>query len=393
MDGDDDADLMPPELLERERQLMRMNQELDAKRRAAAEARVRAAEEAMRQQDAGSAGGTNQGGPESAVANSPPQSPPRASRSPLEHGVRTPLSPSVRAAAAASAQKRRQSAQQQRTGVNVAAGRQSRIPGPSSGQAAPRRRSGKGSRGDGASPVRTPGTSPLQHAPGVDSSAGAGAGVGTGGMDEVGAVSGLGLEAKVRYQRARLKVLKDERDQAVSERMEAERAVGAMRSKISEFEQERVKLQRAAQIAETEAKRDQKRASTSQAKLESANTQISSLRRELDEMKRAARNASSESNSRDVRLQRALAEVDRLQQRLKSTRSSQLQGNEELRKKIEHQSGEIRRLERQKAELLAAFKKQLRLIDILKRQKLHIEAARMLSFTEDEFAKTLDMGV
>jgi hypothetical protein len=47
----------------------------------------------------------------------------------------------------------------------------------------------------------------------------------------------------------------------------------------------------------------------------------------------------------------------------------------------------------QKKELMAAFKKQLKLIDILKRQKLHIEAARVLQFSEDEFVKTMDWGV
>ena len=33
---------------------------------------------------------------------------------------------------------------------------------------------------------------------------------------------------------------------------------------------------------------------------------------------------------------------------------------------------------------------QLKLIDVLKRQKIHLEAAKMLQFTEDEFMKTLD---
>ena len=72
-------------------------------------------------------------------------------------------------------------------------------------------------------------------------------------------------------------------------------------------------------------------------------------------------------------------------------------------------------LERQRGELLAAFKKQGRLVEILKRQKVrsgegverrgglsiythmpssqvHTEAVKLLEFTEEEFVKVLDWG-
>lgn len=57
-----------------------------------------------------------------------------------------------------------------------------------------------------------------------------------------------------------------------------------------------------------------------------------------------------------------------------------VQGSVEERRMRDKLTGELRRLERQKSELLTAFKKQQRLIDVLKRQKIHISTGRARAY-------------
>ena len=59
-------------------------------------------------------------------------------------------------------------------------------------------------------------------------------------------------------------------------------------------------------------------------------------------------------------------------------------------KEFEKMSNELKRVEKQKNEIYQAFKKSLKLISILKRQKVHLENARLLTFTEEEFKSLIE---
>ena len=91
-----------------------------------------------------------------------------------------------------------------------------------------------------------------------------------------------------------------------------------------------------------------------------------------------------------MRLQRALEENDRHKAMLKNAKRGSAEDVAALRQTVSSQEQQIKALERQRTELLGAFKKQLRLIDVLRRQKIHVEAARALAFTEQQFLETLE---
>ncbi|CDJ60182.1 hypothetical protein, conserved [Eimeria maxima] len=57
---------------------------------------------------------------------------------------------------------------------------------------------------------------------------------------------------------------------------------------------------------------------------------------------------------------------------------------------IARHAAELRKVTAQRDALAAAIKKQFKLIEVLKQQKAHLEAARWLQFTEEEFLKVVD---
>ncbi|KAJ3226312.1 hypothetical protein HK099_005143 [Clydaea vesicula] len=112
---------------------------------------------------------------------------------------------------------------------------------------------------------------------------------------------------------------------------------------------------------------------------------------ELDVTSKSQKQIENEQNSKDIRLNRSLEELEKQ----KKLTNAQLQKEkikfEELNLNYNNLFKDFKKVEKKNSDLLLIFKKQQLLIEVLRKQKVHIEAAKLLQFTEEEFLKALNL--
>ncbi|KYO21249.1 testis-expressed sequence 9 protein [Alligator mississippiensis] len=204
--------------------------------------------------------------------------------------------------------------------------------------------------------------------------------------------SKIGVEAQIRFLKAKLRVMQEELDNVVCECSKKDDENQNLNSQLKDTEEERSRLQRTVGVHQSQIEKYKILSEEANRKSEGLQQQLTAVEKELENLKRAQKQASTSQSATEVRLNRALEEAERYRMELNKLKQNNKDiANQEL-KKFEELKIQNKRLEKQKGELMAGFKKQLKLIDILKRQKMHIEAAKMLSFTEEEFMKALEWG-
>uniref|UniRef100_A0A8D0B2F0 Testis expressed 9 n=1 Tax=Salvator merianae TaxID=96440 RepID=A0A8D0B2F0_SALMN len=204
--------------------------------------------------------------------------------------------------------------------------------------------------------------------------------------------SELGAEAQIRFLKAKLRVMQEELDTLGQECNKKDEENLNLSSRLKEFEEERGRLQRTASLQQSQIEKYKTLSEEANRRSEGLQQKLSAQEKELENLKRAQKQASASQSTTEVRLNRALEEAERYKMELNKLKQNNKELVNQEHKKLEELKIENKRLEKQKGELMAGFKKQLKLIDILKRQKMHIESAKMLSFTEDEFMKALEWG-
>ncbi|XP_076984127.1 testis-expressed protein 9 [Tamandua tetradactyla] len=202
----------------------------------------------------------------------------------------------------------------------------------------------------------------------------------------------IGTEAQIRFLKAKLHVMQEELDNVVCECNKKEDEIQDLKFQVNNFEEDCMRQQRTINMQQSQIEKYKTLSEEQNKKCDGLQQQLSSVERELEDKRRLQKQAAASQNAIEVRLNRALEEAEKYKLELSKLRQNNKDILNEEQKKNEALKSENKKLEKQKGELMIGFKKQLKLIDVLKRQKMHVEAAKMLSFTEEEFMKALEWG-
>ncbi|XP_034017585.1 testis-expressed protein 9 isoform X2 [Thalassophryne amazonica] len=187
-------------------------------------------------------------------------------------------------------------------------------------------------------------------------------------------------------------LVREKLDELLHESRKKDDEIRKLKAKIKEIEGDRSRLQKTTTIQQTQLEKHKALAEESANKCNCLQVQLTGLHKELESLNKSQKEAARGHSTTEIRLNRALEETEQLKSQLsKMQEMSKEKMKKELQSK-ENLIAENKTLKKQKAELIGGFKRQLKLIDILKREKMHFEAAKLLSFTEDDFMKALDWG-
>lgn len=190
--------------------------------------------------------------------------------------------------------------------------------------------------------------------------------------------------------KAKLKVMQEELERCGSEITKRDEENVKLAQRCKELEEERVKQLRISNSHQTQMEKFRKQNEELNQKLTQSELQASALRKENDTMKKDLKKSQLEQGQLEVKLNRQVEEIDKLKVELSKQLLGKKDTSEQEKSKIEHLTAENKRLQKQKQELIQAFRKQMKLIDVLKRQKMHLEAAKVLQFAEQEFLSALE---
>lgn len=200
------------------------------------------------------------------------------------------------------------------------------------------------------------------------------------------------LHATIRFQNARILALQQELDKTIADLAARDTEVQQVRQENKQVSEEVKRLQKVGSAADQGQEKLRQQVAALETKCKDLERERSDLSKEKDQLEVRLRKSDADISSKEARINRLTEECEKYKVNFKEASNQDRDRATSERRETERLTSEVRKLERQRAELVNAFKKQMKLIEVLKRQRAHMEAARVLSFTEDEFIRILELG-
>ena len=206
--------------------------------------------------------------------------------------------------------------------------------------------------------------------------------------------SSLSSSSTLRFQKTRIVALNESLTKVTGSYAELKERYTALQRREEEREEERKRRDKEASKQREDRERRSRELDTAKADVERLTRELNSMKKDKGEEAGRRREEEREDKLREAKLKAVVLDNERLRKRVDALEGV-AKGDDAAAASVDELSRlrrERAKLLSQRAEMVAAFKKQMRLIDVLKRQKTHLEAARMLQFTEQEFTAALDVS-
>ncbi|XP_065174868.1 testis-expressed protein 9-like [Sycon ciliatum] len=202
----------------------------------------------------------------------------------------------------------------------------------------------------------------------------------------------IAVGAITRLLKARVVVLQEELQSMAVESVTKDNKMKKLDGEMKQLQEDRAQLTKQVQTTKSQLERQVQLTDHAKQTSSSLEKQLSGVRKDYESSQSTIKQMQASQSALEVRLNRALEEVERCKASMHQRSSQAKETADHSRQLVEQLQKQAKQHEKQKADLIAIFKKQQKLIDVLKQQKMHIEAARVLEFSEKEFISLLDWG-
>ncbi|XP_035229145.1 testis-expressed protein 9-like [Stegodyphus dumicola] len=189
---------------------------------------------------------------------------------------------------------------------------------------------------------------------------------------------------------AQVKNLKEEIAKLVQELVIKEDTILSLQERLKEVETSHTELQCKNALNEKNITKLQKTLEDKTKHCEIKSQELTSAKLEVENLTQRHKSISVANSNLEKKLTEKLACNEKLKKELNQCKENEKTQQECAQRKIEDLISENKNLQKQSTDLHNVIKKQMQLINNLKRQKMHSEAAIALKITEEEFMKALD---
>ncbi|XP_023016408.1 uncharacterized protein [Leptinotarsa decemlineata] len=203
-------------------------------------------------------------------------------------------------------------------------------------------------------------------------------------------IQNMATKGATQYYKAKIKSLQVENLKMQSENKKKSEDLKRLQKENQCLQEEKEKWFMAYNSAKNHIGKLESQVSEITSRFQSKCSEFISIKKESEQLKKDLKTSNLNLKNFEVRLLRAQEENEKLKDSIKIVKDDEKELKDSFRKQISDLTTTMKHIEKHKMELLNGFKKQLQLVDNLKKQKIYLETLRIAEASEAEYLKILD---